>query len=244
MNDRELLTIQAATNFVLTAQGRIATLNSPEGGPGPRFYLSGSAAGNAVHVRSELPEALAAELERIAATEAPLAGAGSRPEHLDAYVSLLAAEAPVERCEAALMWVFPERPRPQREAELISSGTARADALLARLDAHGMPPALLGMGFVDTGELWPPWCLALDEGEIAALAFTPCSGTRGAEVGVASVPAVRGQGFAAAAVAGWAGHPAFVGRSLFYSTSVANVSSQRVTERLGLRLLGSKLTIS
>jgi predicted GNAT family acetyltransferase len=103
---------------------------------------------------------------------------------------------------------------------------------------------MVEMKFVDVGELWAPWCVALDGDEIASIAFTVGTGPASAEVGVATMPAFRGRGFAAAATAGWAAHEALRGRRLFYSTSWSNVSSQRVTERLGLRFIGTRFTIT
>ena len=69
------------------------------------------------------------------------------------------------------------------------------------------------------------------------------SGQTGAEVGIVTVPALRGRGYATAATAGWASLPALRRRVLFYSALQTNVSSRRVAERLGLRFLGGSLTI-
>jgi hypothetical protein len=64
------------------------------------------------------------------------------------------------------------------------------------------------------------------------------------DVGVATMRPFRGRGSAAAATAGWAALPAIRGLHSFYSTSWSNVSSQRVTERLGLRFIGTRFTIT
>jgi predicted GNAT family acetyltransferase len=107
-----------------------------------------------------------------------------------------------------------------------------------------MPEALVALGFVDVGEFWAPWCVALEGDEIASIAFAARLGPAGAETGVATVPALRGRGFAAAATAGWASLPALDGRTLFYSTSRTNLSSQRVAQRLGLRFIGATFSIA
>ncbi len=49
---------------------------------------------------------------------------------------------------------------------------------------------------------------------------------------------------AAVATAGWAAHPALANHALIYSTSLANTSSQRVTQRLGLRFIGASLRLT
>jgi predicted GNAT family acetyltransferase len=107
-----------------------------------------------------------------------------------------------------------------------------------------MPESLLALGFVDGGELWAPWCVALHQDEVASIAFAARLGPSATETGVTTVPAFRGHGFAAAATAGWVSLPSLRGRALFYSTSRTNVSSQRVAQRLGLRFLGASLDIT
>jgi hypothetical protein len=64
------------------------------------------------------------------------------------------------------------------------------------------------------------------------------------EVGVDTADGFGGRGLAAEAVAGWSRHPELGGRTRFYSTARSNVSSQRVTQRLGLRLLGATFAVA
>src|SRR5207302_1577830 len=130
------------------------------------------------------------------------------------------------------------------DVPLVSSGTPAGETLLARLAQDGMPQPLAALGFSSPSEFWPPWCLALQDGEIASIAFAARLSPTAAETGVVTVPKSRGQGLAAAVTAGWAAHPALRGRALFYGTSRANVSSQRVVARLGLRFLGASLSIT
>ncbi|WP_312367172.1 GNAT family N-acetyltransferase [Ensifer sp.] len=82
------------------------------------------------------------------------------------------------------------------------------------------------------------------EGEVASLAFAARLADNGAELGLVTTKAFRGQGFAAAATAGWTRLPTLRSRTLFYSTDRDNISSQRVAERLGLHLRGASLRIS
>jgi predicted GNAT family acetyltransferase len=58
-----------------------------------------------------------------------------------------------------------------------------------------------------------------------------------------TVPEFRARGFAAAAPAAWSRLPSLAGRALFYSTQTTNLSSQRVTARLGLRLIGGSVSL-
>jgi hypothetical protein len=66
-----------------------------------------------------------------------------------------------------------------------------------------MSQSLLELGFRNVADFWPPWCAAVVDGEIVPIAFAARISEVGAELGVATVKAFRGQGFAAAATAGW-----------------------------------------
>jgi predicted GNAT family acetyltransferase len=130
------------------------------------------------------------------------------------------------------------------DVTLVASDTPAGNGLLADLTERGMPPELAALGFVDANEFWAPWCVALHRDAIVSIAFSARLGPAGADTGVATAPAYRGRGFAAAATAGWAALPALRNRALFYSTQRTNVSSQRVAQRLGLRFLGATMGIS
>jgi Acetyltransferase (GNAT) domain len=236
------LALQPETVFVLDGDGRILRSRAPDAKPGPRMYFAGCDEGNVIRLRHDVGDAVATEIARLAAEEPPFRDAGIPPIHMQRYVDLLATDASVEHAELGWVWAFPRKLR-LAGAAVLHSGSAAGDRLLAAINEGGMPPSLGALGFVDLGEFWEPWCVSLEGGEIASIAFTPGHGERSAEVGVATVPAFRGRGHAAAAVAGWARHPALKGRTLFYSTSAGNRSSQRVRERLGLELLGGSLWV-
>ena len=264
--DADLLALDVATLFVLNSSGRILHDNAPDRSPGPRFYVGGCASANLVRIRHDVGADTAQALERLAAAEPPCRHPDSRPIHLDDYVRLLAAEAPVENARSGLTWTFASAPpaasapsflgmpslarapRSGGEANamvcMVASGTPEGDRLLARLADEGMPNSLVALGFTSLNDFWPPWCAALQHDEIASIAFAARLSPDAAETGVVTVPAFRGQGLAAAATAAWAAHPALHGRALFYSTSTTNVSSQRVAARLNLRFLGASLSIA
>jgi hypothetical protein len=242
VNDVELLALEAAAIFVLDG-ARILRRSSPDAAPGPRVHLKGSEEGNVLHLSMGVGEATAAAIEALAAAEPPLSGFDDRFAHVDDYLALVSAEERVDRWEEGLLWSFPNPIEFDHPARLICSDTPVGEALLQQLERGGMPEALSTAGFKDVHEFWWPWCAALDGSDIAAVAFGAGLGPESAEVGVYTVPASRGRGFAAAATAGWASLPALQGRALFYGTSRTNVSSQRVAQRLGLRFLGSTLVI-
>ena len=242
--DGDLLAIEAATLFLLTESGRIQQENDRDRSPGPRLYLTRCQSGNVVRLRRDVGDETARAIDALVADEPPLRDPGSTPLHLDDYVALLAGEAPVEQRSAGLAYCFPDRLEYEHDVTLVSSDTPEGDRLHARLADQGMPQALVALGFVRATDIWAPWCIALHEGEVASIALTARLGPIGAEVGVATVPALRGRGFAAGATAGWASLPSLHGRALFYSTDRTNVSSRRVTDRLGLRFIGASLRLT
>jgi predicted GNAT family acetyltransferase len=76
------------------------------------------------------------------------------------------------------------------------------------------------------------------------VAFAARLSKAGACLGVVTVPAFRGKGYAAAVTAEWSRLPSLKSRALFYSTDQSNTSSQRVVARLGLRFLGASLRLT
>jgi Acetyltransferase (GNAT) domain len=89
------------------------------------------------------------------------------------------------------------------------------------------------------GGLLGPWAMLTDAGEILSICHTPRDSPAGAEAGTWTDPRFRGNGYAAAATAAWAGLlRRRDGRPLFYSTADANHSSRQVAARLGLHPLG------
>jgi hypothetical protein len=82
------------------------------------------------------------------------------------------------------------------------------------------------------------------EGDRAVAACTTVAASQTAHcAGVETLAGYRGRGFAAAAVAGWAGAVRALGATPFYGTTFDNVSSQRVATRLGLCLVASEFSV-
>lgn len=238
-----LINTELRTRFTLTPTGRIIREADPEGSPGPLMFLAGCDSGNLVRFGHELDENLVAELSALAGDEPPLTEPGAAPVHLGKYLDRLGRLGPVETHQG-LSFHLPHRSPTQVTAPLIASGTVEGDQLVEILARDGMPPDLVEMGFRDVSDLWAPWRLALRDGRIASLAFAARLGPDGAELGLATLPAFRGQGLAAAATAGWSALPALADRTLFYSTATSNLASQRVVAKLGLRFIGPTLGIS
>lgn len=242
-SDAELLAIQFRTAFVFERSGRISTTNDPDHSPAPRFALFGCASGNVCGFRADVSEGTAAQIMGLAALEPPLVDQSVTPRHLDRYVELLSWGALVPKPRLEVTYVLPNDIAYQHDAQLICSDSVEGRELRNTLASQGVPAGLAEMGFVDVAEFWEPWCVALQRGEVASVAFTARHSEMGASLGLATSRSLRGRGYAAAATAGWARMSALRSRALFYTTDRTNISSQRVVARLGLRVLGRSLEL-
>ena len=195
----------------------------PDLGPAPRLWLATSPETEELRLRADVPDDLT---EAVASSVAD----GIRVGELEA---LLGA-----RATRGLTFVV-RVPAIEASGSLIRSDTPEGGELLH----GGLPRGFTELGFRDEDDLWPPWCVVLEAGEPVSIAFSARLSRVGVEAGVFTLPEARGRGLAALATAGWAGSPRLGNRVRFYSTDLANVSSQRVAERLGCELIGSTVEI-
>jgi RimJ/RimL family protein N-acetyltransferase len=239
-----LLAIQFQTLFLLTAAGRIERENDPDQSPGPRLWLAGCVSGNVAGVRADIADDVATEIAALASTEPPFADPNRPPKHLDRYVDLLARDAAAPQENLSLIYELAHHRQYEGRVRLVDNESHEGRCMYEVFSTHGMPDGLAELGFRRTSDLWRPWCMVLVEGEIASVAFAARLSRTGAELGIATVKAFRGQGHAAEAAAGWSRLPTLQSRKLFYSTDRTNRSSQRVATRLGLRFLGAGMRLS
>ena len=238
----EWLKIDYRTLFRLRPDGRIKRENDPDCSPGPRFWLAGCAEGNIFGVHADLPKDSDAELEGLVAAEPPFTYPAT-PRYLDRYLSILDRRRPAAH-KFGLIYELPQLLPYMSDARLIGSDSEEGRDFVRSLSATGLSAGLFEIGFRDVADFWPPWCVAVVDGEIASIAFAARLSDLGAELGLATAKTFRGRGFAAAATAGWSRLPSLQSRVLFYSTDRNNISSQRVAARLGLQLRGASLRIS
>jgi len=243
-DDGELLSIKCQTAFVMTESGRIERQNDPDRSPAPRLSLAGCRRGNWAGLRSDVTDSVASGITALVAIEPPFITQDGPPRHIDRYVELLSQDSPVTTQSLGVIYHLPNHLEYRHGVSLIDSDTDEGKRLYASLSAEGLPAGLLDLGFRDVSEFWGPWCVALHDGQVASVAFAARLSETGADVGVATVRAHRGRGYAAAATAGWARMPSLRSRALFYSTDQTNASSQRVIARLRLRFLGASLGLT
>ncbi|WP_334034543.1 GNAT family N-acetyltransferase [Burkholderia cepacia] len=241
-DSHDWLDIDYRTLFRLHPDRRIERENDPDCSPGPRFWLGRGAERNLAGVRADVPFPVAEELARLADSETPSADC-TQPAHLERYLSLL---APVPHWNIGLVYALPHTLGFDTDAhvELIDGDSDAGRHLLHALSTRGMPEGLFSMGFQGAADLWAPWCAAVVDGEVASVAFAARLSEVGAELGLATAPAFRGRGLAAAVTAAWSRLPSLRTRTLFYSTDSDNRASQRVAARLGLTLRGTTLRVA
>jgi hypothetical protein len=229
------LLIDAASLFVLSGSMRILRENDPDRSAGPRLFVAGCSTGNLAFVRHDVSDQVALQILHLLTAAPPWLDPGARPVGFPEVLDLLAREMPITSVGASLIYALPRLEFVQGGARLICSDSDEAASLLDTFRRKGLPRHLVEAGFVSVGDLWAPWCAALDGDVIVAIAFAARLGEQGAEVGVYTFPGWRSRGLAAVVTAKWSTLPELVGRELFYSTAVTNVSSRRVAARLGLR---------
>lgn len=240
-DDLRLLSVDIDTLFVMSATGRIVRQNDPDHSAGPRVFFIGCPDGNFARVRHDLDDRIAARVVEAAAKEAPWRDSDAMPECASRMVELLSARR--ENVSTALIYRLPNDVGCESHAVIVRGDSRDGRAMLARLADRGMPQYMQDAGFKNVADFWEPWCVALDGGEIASMCYAARLSDKGAEAGVYTFPNHRARGLAAAVTASWASMPALKDRALFYSTSVANKSSQLVAARLGLRRIGASFSI-
>jgi RimJ/RimL family protein N-acetyltransferase len=230
LDDREWLALRASTLFHLDPAGRI--VSGRDGGhPAPKLQLQRSAGAVVLRLRHDVPGVVADEISALAAEEPRHPPPGPAPRHWEAYKRLL---APIEAEGGGPVYPLPNGLRRAHPGEIVRSGSPTGDAMITDWREQGLPHVLSALGFTDADDVWRPFCLLLLDGEIAAVCQTARLKDGGAEAGVITAPAHRGQSLAAAVTAAWSRHPELEEVQLFYSTSHTNLSSQRVAARLGL----------
>jgi hypothetical protein len=242
-DDLRLLHVDIDTMFVMSAAGRIERENDPDRSSGPRVFFSGCPFGNLTRVRYDLDDATAMRILEVAAKEPPWRDPDAMPACAEKIVALLSGGQPAA-ISMALIYQLPNDLRYEHPAAIVRGDSDEGRQMLARLADRGMPDYMQTAGFKGVGDFWEPWCVALDGAEIASMAFAARLGVSGAELGVYTFPKYRGRGLAAAVTAAWSSMRSLNQHALFYSTSKSNLSSQRVTARLGLRLIGTSFRIS
>lgn len=232
--DFELLQMQVDALYVHDSNNKLLRINESDpddtDDPAPRFFLGRSLLGNIYRVRYDLPDDLAAELERLAASEPVVTDLREPPYHLAKYTELLTAHAPITDTYTGPAYYLPQVEPPPRAILLTPENKSLAQPHFNWLFNHL--------------EALSPAVVIVEDG----VAVTACSSVRltpyAAEAGVHTEEPYRGRGYAADAVRGWAQALYATGRLPLYSTWWGNTASQAVAAKLGAVLYGTDFTIT
>ena len=208
-------------------EGRITFANEHVSVRAPRFFFTRTPAAACWRFRDDLPAAIADRIEELCREEPTRADLRDPLRHARCYRALLDADMPIER-----EWIGPA----YRFARPIAA-PAGVIVAITPVNAHLLVPDFADW-LPDTGRCDPMIAL-LHEGRVVSLCASVRITPAAHEAGVETLPAFRGCGFAADAVAAWARAVRKIGAEPFYSTSWENTGSQAVARKLGLELFGS-----
>ena len=242
--DLELLEIEIETLWATDPRGRLVLDKKSRGWQGrkaPHLVIAVSDDGQVAAIGSEVPDAVAVELQAAVAAEAP-SPPSTPPASIARYEQLLKdALGPVE-LSSGPGYVIPLATAFQSAAEIQRSDGESTEALRNRVAEKAGWNSDEWNLLLDGS--FGPWAVATKGGQVIAICHSARVTDRGAEAVVWTDPDFRGQGHAAAVTAAWASLLAPGGQHLFYSTSADNTSSQGVAARLSLRLIGWRWQLS
>jgi len=179
--------------------------------------------GNVWLFRHDIPDDLAHQLEVLCRSE-PSAKDLMRPPHVASAIrAALQRHSPIIREYRGPAYLIPEGAQAPTDAVLMTKEMGR----MLRAGFPWMLPHL--MADIDIG----PVTAAVVNGNAVSISYCARLSPLGAEAGVETLDAMRGRGYATAAVAVWATAVRRRGLLPLYSTSWENVASQRVAAKVG-----------
>lgn len=231
--------LQARVMFAHDERGRLLSLNEPGNdpvsSPAPRFFLGRTPGGNLRRYRHDLPDTQVQALEGIAAKESAFNDSHRYPIYAEEYLRLLNAESEAGDIYCGPAYRFPP-------ALTATEPVVRLNADTLHLFQPNFP--WIGEVYEDESEPRPPCAGAMRDGIVVAVCHSARFMAQGAEAGVETLEAYRGQGCATAAVAGWAQSVRAMGREPLYNTSWENLASQGVARKLGLIFYGADYSVT
>ena len=212
--------------------GRLLCVNEPGGtDPAPRFFLGRTQRGNLWRFRADLPDALVEELKALCEDEPIGKDIRKGPRHIETYVRLLEAHAPVQELAMGPAYCITETLEPSRPLHAITQTTAE----------------MLQGGFVEmVAELpdWQPFLAVVEEGRAVSVCRSVRITSDAHEAGVETLHDFRGKGYAQDVVAGWARLVRSLGAQPLYSTSWENTASQAIAKKLRMVPYGADFWVT
>jgi hypothetical protein len=204
------------TSFVLDAAGRIASTREPEATPGPVFSLVRSTTSCAWAVRTDVGEAVADELNRLAREEPPVSKLRQAPLHADRYISLIGG-----RVQSGPAFRFPQAITQAADVVVVE------DERLLERHFRGWVAGEIAAGRA-------PVMAIVENGYPVSVCFSARRSTIAAEAGVETAAEFRGRGFGSRVTAAWALAIRASGGIPLYSTDWSNKPSLALARTLSL----------
>jgi hypothetical protein len=214
------------TLFVLDAAGQIRSTREPLANSGPAFFLSQSAVDCIWAIRTDVPEDVAEELNRLARAEPPISDFRDAPVHGQRYKSLLGGEV-----NSGPAFTFPRAIPQPPDVVLVED-----EQLLDRHFTGWIS------GEISAGRA--PVMAVIDNGYPVSVCFCARRSDVAAEAGVETASEFRGRGFGPRVTAAWALAVRASGRIPLYSTDWSNNPSLALTRKLGLAAYALDWSIS
>jgi hypothetical protein len=231
IDELELMRIHVEALYTHDERGRIVRVNERNGKPAARFFIGRTSLGNVVRVRHDVDDALARELESIAAAERSSDALLEPPYGSTPYEGVLSAAAPIEHVESG--------PAFRVAQDLVR----KPNAIRITMENRELLEPLHPSWFEDVAYC-QPFVGVVHEGVVVSVCASVRITDRAHEAGVDTHRDFRGRGFAPHAVAAWARAVRDANRLPLYSTSWTNAASQAVAAKLGLVRYGTTLHIT
>ncbi|MEM9951695.1 MAG: GNAT family N-acetyltransferase [Chloroflexota bacterium] len=231
MNDlnAEFLQQRAELLYTFDENNRLTGINEEESEQAiPYFYLMRTAQHTLCRIRHDVPDAIAHYLKTLVETEL-LTSDLQAPLHQQAYYDLLARHFTIDKIELGPAYRLPES-TPTEKTVLITP--KNRDVLRANF-AYGIRE------FDDIN----PIVVYVVDGDAVAICFCARRTNFGAEAGVYTVEAYRGNGYAPLVVRDWSIAIHQTNRLPLYSTSHHNLASQAVANKLGAIQYGTDFSL-
>jgi GNAT superfamily N-acetyltransferase len=235
-SDVELLAIEIDGLWLKDKRGRLLQSRHPQGWAAPHLVIGAAQDGWTLAFSSDVPDSLANELQAAFDAEPPPADPAEQPKLAKRCQSLLGDALGSVELQSGPSYIVPPGTTFETEAEIVRSDHDATDSLRNQDFERINWPEEDWHQLID-GELGP-WAFVMDGNRVVSMCHSARLVEQGAEAGTWTDPDYRGRGYAAAATAAWAELLVSSGRTLFYSTSADNTSSQSVARRLGLPLIG------
>lgn len=230
-----MLELQLHTLYRITPNGRLQFVNEPgdaSDSPAPRLFMGRTAEGNLWRYHRDLPEAVITQLEPLCQSELVRSELAAAPQNSDAIRAILAEHAPITAEYRGPAYWIPVTVKPSPLATLLTD--AQLDLLPEEFAWVAEPGSYYSTG---------PVAAVIVADQVVSICFCSRVPGRAVEAGLETLPAFRGNGYAAAAVATWAAAVYTQGWQPLYSTSWTNLASQRVAQKIGAIQYGEDWSI-